>query len=461
MQLESQFASEFPELCDTDCPRDAVPIAETVLSNSRLSQQWQLSDIDWASFCQQRVSDGSVIAQKYAGHQFGHFNPYLGDGRGLLLGEYKAPSGEWFDWHLKGAGTTAFSRGGDGRAVLRSCIREWLGSEAMASLGVASTRALALLSSGEAVQRERVEPGALLLRATPTHIRFGHFEHCLYRNLTDTAERLYRFTIRQNWPDLEVDDHQAWFNRVVDNTAKMIAGWQAFGFVHGVMNTDNMSILGETFDYGPYAFFDRYLPEKIFNHTDQNGRYRFDRQPSVALWNLQRLAQALALFMDGEVLSAGLASFETRLQQHYAAIMSQRLGLPSELESHVQSKLIAGWLALLEQQQADYTQSFWLLEHPYSDAALFTDEFGRYWLSEYQAAVGNAEQPQLAQFNPSVVARTHQLQRVINAAEQGDYQPLKDFSAALQQPFDATLRDSEWAQAPETEWPEGQLSCSS
>ena len=239
----------------------------------------------------------SPLAQVYSGHQFGAWAGQLGDGRGILLAEQQLSDGRRLDWHLKGAGLTPYSRMGDGRAVLRSTIRESLASEAMHALGIPTTRALAMVTSDTPVQRETLESGAMLMRLAESHVRFGHFEHFYYRREPEKVQQLADYVIRHHWPELvdDADKYVLWFRDVVTRTATLIASWQTVGFAHGVMNTDNMSILGLTMDYGPYGFLDDFKPDFICNHSDYQGRYSFENQPAVGLWNLQRLAQSLVL----------------------------------------------------------------------------------------------------------------------------------------------------------------------
>lgn len=239
------------------------------------------------------------LAQVYSGHQFGVWAGQLGDGRGILLGEQQLPDGRKYDWHLKGAGLTPYSRMGDGRAVLRSVIREFLASEALHHLGIPTTRALSIVTSQQPVFREQPERGAMLMRIAESHLRFGHFEHFYYREQPDEVRKLADYAIRHHWPHLvdEKDRYVLWLRDIAERTARLIALWQAQGFAHGVMNTDNMSILGLTIDFGPYAFLDDYQPGFICNHSDYQGRYAFDNQPAVAYWNLHRLGQALSGLM--------------------------------------------------------------------------------------------------------------------------------------------------------------------
>ena len=303
----------------------------------------------------------SPLAQVYSGHQFGAWAGQLGDGRGILLGEQQLADGRRFDWHLKGAGLTPYSRMGDGRAVLRSTIREALASEAMHALGIPTTRALAIVASDTPVYRETVERGAMLMRLAESHVRFGHFEHFYYRREPLKVQQLADYVIRHHWPHLqnEADKYLLWFSDVVTRTAEMIACWQTVGFAHGVMNTDNMSILGLTMDYGPYGFLDDFQPGFICNHSDYQGRYRFDNQPAVGLWNLQRLAQTLSPFISAEALNGALDSYQQALLTAYGRRMRDKLGLFTQQKGD--NELLDGLFALMEREGSDYTRTFRML----------------------------------------------------------------------------------------------------
>ena len=289
----------------------------TPLANARLlyhsealARELELDD-SWFTPEKQGVWSGETLlpgmqplAQVYSGHQFGVWAGQLGDGRGILLGEQQLSDGRKFDWHLKGAGLTPYSRMGDGRAVLRSTIREFLASEALHYLGIPTSRALTIVVSDEPVYRETKERGAMLLRVAESHARFGHFEHFFYNGQPEKVRQLADYMIRHHWPALEqeADRYLLWFTDVVERTARLIAAWQSVGFAHGVMNTDNMSVLGMTLDYGPYGFLDEYQPGYICNHSDYQGRYAFDNQPMIGLWNLNRLAHALSDLLTTEQL---------------------------------------------------------------------------------------------------------------------------------------------------------------
>ena len=300
------------------------------------------------------------ISLVYSGHQFGVWAGQLGDGRAMTLGELEVKntnSGETQLWdiQLKGAGTTPYSRFADGRAVLRSSIREYLCSEAMHGLGIASTRALCLVDSKTPVYREEVESAATLCRVARSHIRFGSFEHFHYRNQPDAAKNLADYVISRHFPDWvgEDDRYGNLITHTVTATAKMIAQWQAVGFSHGVMNTDNMSILGDTIDYGPFGFLDVYDPDFICNHSDTNGRYSFKNQPSVGLWNLNALATSLMSLIPSELLVDALKTYEPTFLRVYRELMSTKLGL--ENIATLMRPLINNLLALMAENQVDYT----------------------------------------------------------------------------------------------------------
>ncbi|MCM2971454.1 protein adenylyltransferase SelO [Larsenimonas suaedae] len=423
----------------------------------------------------QWVPEGAEpLAQKYTGHQFGAYNPALGDGRGLLLGEVDTPSGP-MDLHLKGAGRTPYSRFGDGQAVLRSSVREYLASEAMAGLGIPTTHALAVAINDERVPRERVEPGATLLRVAESHVRFGHFEWLGLSGQTEALKQLADHVIDRHRPWLKNVDapYAALFADVVERTAHLVADWQAYGFVHAVMNTDNMSILGLTIDYGPYAFLDAYVADRVPNRTDAQGRYAFDQQPGVALWNLVRLAQSLVSLVDKSTLEAELGRFEGHLQARFGDTMRARFGL--ETFEDEDSELCRQWLDLLGDQQLDYHRSFRAL-CAYDDTlagrealldVLGDTEAARAFLARYDQRLGRehraveARQAAMRQCNPYYVLRLHHARSVIEAAEQGDVGPLKEYRACLSAPFEPRETHGAWHLPPEAGAQEITLSCSS
>ena len=414
----------------------------------------------------------SPLAQVYSGHQFGVWAGQLGDGRGILLGEQQLADGTTMDWHLKGAGLTPYSRMGDGRAVLRSTIRESLASEAMHYLGIPTTRALSIVTSDSPVYRETVESGAMLMRVAPSHLRFGHFEHFYYRREPEKVRQLADFAIRHYWSHLadDEDKYRLWFSDVVARTASLIAQWQTVGFAHGVMNTDNMSLLGLTLDYGPFGFLDDYEPGFICNHSDHQGRYSFDNQPAVALWNLQRLAQTLSPFVAVDALNEALDSYQQVLLTHYGQRMRQKLGFMTEQKED--NALLNELFSLMARERSDYTRTFRMLslteQHSaasplrdeFIDRAAFDDWFARYRRRLQQDEVSDSERQQLMQsVNPALVLRNWLAQRAIEAAEKGDMMELHRLHEALRNPF--SDRDDDYVSRPPDWGKRLEVSCSS
>ncbi|HID4046840.1 TPA: protein adenylyltransferase SelO, partial [Pluralibacter gergoviae] len=402
------------------------------------------------------------LAQVYSGHQFGVWAGQLGDGRGILLGEQQLADGRRFDWHLKGAGLTPYSRMGDGRAVLRSTLRESLASEAMHALGIPTSRALSVVTSDTPVYRERAEQGAMLMRIAESHLRFGHFEHFYYRRQPEKVQLLADYAIRHHWPHLaeDSDKYPIWFRDVVTRTARLIARWQTVGFAHGVMNTDNMSLLGLTLDYGPFGFLDDWQPDFICNHSDYQGRYSFDNQPAVALWNLQRLAQTLSPFIRAEDLNRALDDYQPALLTEYGQRMRRKLGLFSEEKGD--NDLLNGLLELMAREGSDFTRTFRLLslteQHsaasPLRDEFIDRDAFDR-WFSNYRSRLqreeisDDARRRSMQENNPAMVLRNWLAQRAIEQAESGDFAEFARLHQALRTPFadrddDYVARPPEW-----------------
>ena len=422
-----------------------------------------------------RMQDASYYAQVYAGHQFGGYSPRLGDGRAMILGEAKDIHGEYWDIALKGAGKTPYSRHGDGKAVLRSAVREFLASETLYHLGIPTTRALAVVGSDTPVWRETQETGAITVRLARSHIRFGHFEYVTHGEQDKAGlKQLVDFTIQHHFPHLSCDaaGYKAWFAEVVRLTAEMIAHWQAAGFAHGVMNTDNMSVLGDTFDFGPFSFLDTYREDFICNHSDPQGRYAFDQQPGVGLWNLQRLAQALVPLIPSDDLMVGLNAYQQVLVDRYLVLMRNRLGFEAADEAD-DLTLIGGLMKLMQHSRLDYTNSmraFAYLEpgaahFALRDECLNTVEFDA-WFSAYSNrlnGIADAQkwQQQRAAANPKYILRNYLAQQAVEAAEAGDNQPLETLYQLLRNPFDEQPDMAQYARRP-PDWGEGLIcSCSS
>lgn len=417
------------------------------------------------------------IALAYSGHQFGVWAGQLGDGRAITLGELPvkqadANQSELWDVQLKGAGMTPYSRFADGRAVLRSSIREYLCSEAMHALGVATTRALSLTTSTTPVYREDVETASVVCRVARSHIRFGSFEHFHYGKAPESVAALLDYVIQRHFPQwVDVDDgYRRLFDYTVTQTAKMIAQWQAIGFAHGVMNTDNMSILGETMDYGPFGFLDAYDPEHICNHSDTNGRYSFKNQPAIGLWNLNALATALMTQIPSENLVASLKTYEPTFLKHYRQIMAEKLGFTDYVDSD--ENLVNQLLSLMEVNGVDYSLFFRKLctfdQDPGAVRDLFLDRAGfDTWAEEYRQRLDHETiseqqrtQAMLAR-NPKYILRNYMAQIAIENAENGDFREVNRLLHILQNPFDEHPEAEEYAGLP-PDWSESlSVSCSS
>ncbi|MFT4190368.1 MAG: YdiU family protein [Comamonas sp.] len=418
--------------------------------------------------------DAPAIATVYSGHQFGVWAGQLGDGRAVLLGEADTALGP-MEFQLKGAGPTPYSRMGDGRAVLRSSIREFLASEAMHALGVPTTRALCLAASPQPVRREEIETAAVVTRLAPSFIRFGHFEHFAHHGLHAELRQLADFTLAHHFPDCagHANPYASLLGEIAVRTARLIAHWQAVGFCHGVMNTDNMSVLGLTIDYGPFQFLDGFDPTHICNHSDHQGRYAYHRQPNVALWNLYALGQALLpLIEDSDATLAALERYRAEFPAAFRQQMGRKLGLP-DLSAEQEREVLEPLLKLLARERTDYP-IFWrrLADGPPGTPGfeavvdLFTDrEAVRAWGQAYaRLAAGHdpdALRAALRQANPRFVLRNHLAEQAIRAAEQGDFGPTQDLLAVLQAPFDEHPGQEALADFP-PDWAAGiTISCSS
>ena len=439
----------------------------------------EAKDADFAEyFIGNRLLPGSdPLAMLYAGHQFGHFVPQLGDGRAILLGEVKNLAGEHWDLQLKGAGETPFSRSGDGRAVLRSSIREYLCSEAMHGLGIPTSRALCIVGSDEEVWRETVESAAVVTRMAPSHVRFGSFEVFFYRDQHEPIAQLADYVIDKHFPELAglPDKYPRFMNEVVTRTARLMAHWQAVGFSHGVMNTDNMSILGLTIDYGPFGFLDVYNPGYVCNHSDHGGRYAFDRQPQIGLWNLTCLAQALTPIIPVEDARVVLENYAPTYAEHYVNLMGQKLGLTHAGQQDV--PLIEGLLGLMHVNQVDYTNLFRSLGHFKTAVreknSVVRDQFPDrpafdVWAETYrgrlqkESSTDEERKALMDKVNPKYILRNYLAQVAIEKAEKGrDFSEVDRLLRLLSSPFDEQPEMEAYA-APPPDWAQHiSVSCSS
>lgn len=404
------------------------------------------------------------LAMVYSGFQFGNYNPQLGDGRGLLLGEIENSRGEVWDLYLKGCGQTRFCRGFDGRATLRSSIREYLCGEAMAGLGIPTTRSLGIVGFQELIYRQLPEPAAVLARVARTHIRFGNFDYFHYTNRPEKVTELADHVIQHHFPHLiqEPDKYARFFGEVIDRTAWMIACWQAVGFAHGVMNTDNMSILGETFDYGPFGFMDRFNPEFIPNHSDTHGRYAYGRQPEIANWNLAKLGETLTHLVGPERLQKELERFPVLFNQYNRTLLARKLGL-QVLDAEFDN-LVSEMFKLLFRHKPDYTNFFRALSG-FRNGSIGTlrsyfqknlDDLS-HWLDRYTRLLDredvSPEEQQAAMdaVNPKYILRNYLAQGAIDRAlKENDYSEIERLRVILKNPFaDQPERFREWGIDPE------------
>ncbi|WNO08334.1 protein adenylyltransferase SelO [Teredinibacter sp. KSP-S5-2] len=455
----------------SECSPEQVPDAQLVYFNHTLAEEIGVdaADSDPAElasiFSGNHLPDGAQpIAQVYAGHQFGSFNPQLGDGRAHLLGEVLSPTGERWDIALKGSGKTPYSRGGDGKAAIGPMLREVLISEAMHSLGIPTTRSLAVVLTGEAVYRETALPGAVLTRVAASHLRIGTFQFYASRGQQEAVKKLADYTITRHYPEAKnaTNPYLAMLNGVVEQQANLIAQWMGGGFIHGVMNTDNMSLAGETIDYGPCAFMDAYYPHTVFSSIDHHGRYAYRNQPAIAQWNLARFAEALISLIDDdtdkaiELATESVLRFDTLYQNSWQRVMATKLGFSESLLTEQQS-LIDDWLALLKNTQTDFTLAhYYLIFAAQGDSTRLMELIGDpqqldVWLAQWQqlrqennvdtTAIIERMQKQ----NPRIIPRNHHVEYVLKeASENGNYQPFKQFLTALHNPYSQDVLFDEW-----------------
>ncbi len=445
--------------------------AQLGLDVSRLGEQEFLDVVSG----QAPLPGGLTVSAVYSGHQFGVWAGQLGDGRAHLLGQIDTPNGPQ-ELQLKGAGKTPYSRMGDGRAVLRSSVREYLASEAMAGLGIATSRALALVTSDTPVYRETVETGAIVTRVAPSFVRFGSFEH--WANDASRVRELLDYVLREFYPELIVDGDSEpervcrFLQEVTHRSAAMVADWQTVGFCHGVMNTDNMSILGLTIDYGPYGFMDRFRVNHVCNHSDNQGRYAWNAQPAVVHWNLYRLASALmVLDLDADVLKERLQTFEASFLKRFHANLQAKFGLRTWQDEDAQ--LVDDWWRLLHNSGADFTLSFRALaqagQAPEAFIGLFegAEDQAQAWWQAYSRRLtldgsDTAEQREaMNRVNPLYVLRNHLAEQAIQAAAKDDASEIETLMLLLRDPYTERAGYEAYAMPPPEGSAELAVSCSS
>ena len=467
-----EFQNTYVHLPDRFYTRlNPTPVAAPTLLrlNDNLAQHLNLDPAMFSSPAGVDVLAGNAIphgaqplAMVYAGHQFGNWVPQLGDGRAVLLGEVTGEDNIRYDIQLKGAGPTPYSRNGDGRACLGPVLREYIVSEAMWALGVPTTRALAAIQTGEIVRRERLIPGAILTRVARSHVRVGTFQYFAAQRDTDALRQLAEYVIARHYPDVSAAANPALalLDKVMTSQAELIAKWQLIGFIHGVMNTDNMSVSGDTIDYGPCAFMDDYHPDKVFSSIDQMGRYAYKNQPAIGHWNLANLAQSLVPIIDDdarlalEFAQAALTEYPGRFANAYLQGMRAKLGLTSAQDTDLH--LANALLQCMAAEQADFTLCFRRLsELDYNNAAqnaaadaaflsLFKDtEAITNWLEQWrqrlavEASEDSARQRLMRAHNPAYIPRNHRIESVIAAAEnERDFSPFDQIMQVLANPYD-------------------------
>ncbi|MEH6965630.1 YdiU family protein [Priestia megaterium] len=389
------------------------------------------------------------LAQAYGGHQFGHFN-MLGDGRAMLIGEQVTPSGEKVDLQLKGSGRTPYSRGGDGRAALGPMLREYIISEAMHALGIPTTRSLAVVTTGESIFREKELPGAILTRVASSHLRFGTFQFAAKWGTVENLQALADYALERHFSHIEKNEKKylSLLQEVIKRHAKLVSKWQLVGFIHGVMNTDNMTISGETIDYGPCAFMDTYDPETVFSSIDVQGRYAYQNQPGITGWNLARFAEALLPLLDQdiekavEIAQSAVTEFPKFYRENWLAGMQAKLGLFNEEKED--EALFQDLLTIMKTYKADYTNTFRALTfEKLENSDLFESKEFAQWHELWQQRLGRQQQSKaesqelMKNNNPAVIPRNHRVEEALDAAQKEDYSVMETLLEVLSSPYES------------------------
>lgn len=406
------------------------------------------------------IEEGAYIAEAYAGHQFGHFT-MLGDGRAVLIGEQITPKGERYDIQLKGSGITPYSRGGDGRAVLGPMIREYIISEAMYALGIPTTRSLAVVKTGEIVVREDIKEGAILTRIALSHVRFGTFEYAARFCDLDDVKELADYCIERHYSYIKDDENKyiSFLNEVIKSHASLVAKWQAVGFIHGVMNTDNMTISGESIDYGPCAFMDTYNPNTVFSSIDTHGRYAYKNQPGITEWNLCRFAETLLpLIHEDQKEAINIAqniivSFSKLYDSNWLSNMRSKLGLFNTKRED--KAIIENLLSMMERYKEDYTNTFIALTfNNINSGEMFESEDFKHWYNVWQERLERQPKAKelayqlMKESNPSVIPRNHRVEEAIEAADKDDYTVMEKLLDVVTKPYDYTEEQKEYSVLP-------------
>ena len=447
----SKLSNNFKEIIKPTTVKDP----ELIILNKKLAEELNLDFSNISKNELAKIFSGNVlpegsstIAQAYAGHQFGHFT-MLGDGRAILLGEHLVNKIKRFDIQFKGSGKTSFSRSGDGRAVLGPMLREYIISEAIHALNIPTTRSLAVISTGENVVRENLLPGAILTRVASSHIRVGTFQYIAAKQKMDDLNTLVNYTIDRHYPEIQTSKNKALdlLNLVMEKQCQLVVNWMRVGFIHGVMNTDNMAISGETIDYGPCAFMDHYDPKTVFSSIDRFGRYSFSNQAPITKWNLARFAECLIPLIDKnedtaiKIASETINNFQNIYEEKWLNMMRDKLGFFGE--DHGDKKIIEDLLNWMEQNKADYTNTFcYLMNNDFISNEIYKDQKFLTWIKNWKNRVlinnGSIEKSLklMKKTNPIVIPRNHKVEEALLAANENNLDNLNNLLSVLENPYD-------------------------
>ena len=434
---------ELPDIFYSKTKAENFPKLELILKNKDLMDTLNINHENFDNLLLDTIYNKQLnsFSQAYAGHQFGHFT-ILGDGRATLLGEHINNNKERFDIQLKGSGKTPYSRNGDGKGTLKSMLREYIVSEAMHNLNIKTTRSLAILNTGQKIRRETFEDGGVLVRVAKSHIRVGTFQLASLSKKQSDIKELLEYSINRLYPELlnEDDKYLKFFEKIISEQMSLITDWQRVGFVHGVMNTDNMSLSGETIDYGPCAFLDEYNPNKVFSSIDKNGRYAFNNQPKIALWNLARLAETFLHLVDSKEeiaikkIEYILKKYETEYNDKWLEMMKDKIGINDNHEKD--NELIKELLDLMQIFKLDYTNTFILIENN----TLQKFDFMLDWISKLnQRKELNKKIKKNKYSNPKIVPRNHIVEKVLNESTNGNFKNLNKFISLLKKPYESSI----------------------
>ena len=448
MQTQWNFQNSYltlPEIFYSKTRAEKFPNLKVLLRNKNLINQLNVESDNFDTVIIESINNREInsFSQAYAGHQFGHFT-ILGDGRATLLGEHINANNERFDIQLKGSGKTPYSRNGDGKGTLKSMLREYIVSEAMHNLNIKTTRSLAILNTGEKIQRETFEEGGILVRVAKSHIRVGTFQLASLSKRQNDIKELLEYTINRLHPEIlnENDKYLKFFEKITQDQINLIIDWQRVGFIHGVMNTDNMSLSGETIDYGPCAFLDEYNPNKVFSSIDKNGRYAFNNQPKIALWNLARLAETFLHLIDTnekiaiKKIENILKKYETIYHDLWLKMMKDKIGVN---QNHEKDKdLIRELLDLMQIYKLDYTNTFVKIKYDNLNKFGFMHE----WISKLnQRRELNDKTKKINDANPKIIPRNHIIENILDDCSKENYNELNRFISLLNDPYNSDIPD--------------------